>query len=385
MKGRRHIGDGRELLIGETYKSILGAAPIAAALSSLAQLTESDKAFWGCFDVKQHAGFIVDSFNVRAEFVNEYNSGKSSENVWFARGQYFQVNGLIWRGSKILPMQDLMATDFYRQFLAPQEIYHTLHVVIEIDGDRIAHVMLTRPQHDPDFGESEIEIAQCFALHARRAVEARRATSELRLIQAGLTEVMEDAGLGVAILDPPAVIYASSTCERILGSLRTPGNGRNGGSVSSAGQIFFPRNVAEAIGAQKQAGATNLVLHRVDGGKVLVNVKSFVLGAGAVGRTGLVVTFLDLNQRVLVDQELLRSAYDLTASEARVCSLLANGESVENVSEKLRISPNTARTHIKRIFSKTGATRQAALVKLILSTAALQRSTRDGPTIGEPQ
>jgi DNA-binding CsgD family transcriptional regulator len=117
-------------------------------------------------------------------------------------------------------------------------------------------------------------------------------------------------------------------------------------------------------------------MNRRDGGKVLACIKSFAFGGNSARHTGLIVTLLDLTQHVMVDQDLLRRAYELTASEARVCSLLANGESVDDVSERLQISPNTARTHIKRIFSKTGATRQAGLVKLILNTAALQRNGR---------
>jgi DNA-binding CsgD family transcriptional regulator len=94
----------------------------------------------------------------------------------------------------------------------------------------------------------------------------------------------------------------------------------------------------------------------------------------------LVVSFFDLGQKVPIDHELLQSAYDLTSSEVRICALLANNESVESISEILGISPNTARTHIKRIFSKTGAVRQAELVKLMMNTATLHRNeiTRTG-------
>ncbi|MGH7005731.1 MAG: helix-turn-helix transcriptional regulator, partial [Alphaproteobacteria bacterium] len=63
-----------------------------------------------------------------------------------------------------------------------------------------------------------------------------------------------------------------------------------------------------------------------------------------------------------------------------VCSLLAKGECVEELAEKLRITPNTARTHIKRIFGKTGATRQVELVKLIMNTTKLRRDSWISPT-----
>jgi DNA-binding CsgD family transcriptional regulator len=376
MRGRRHTGDEREVLIGQVYRSVLGAAPMSDALRKLAELTNSDKAFWGCFDLRQRRGYFLNSFNAPQNAVSEYHTRYSAENVWLARPQYFQLEGLIWRGSKIVPMQELASTQFYKSFLAPQEIYHTLHIAIEIDGDRVSHLMLTRPQREADFAESEIEIAQCFALHARRALEDQREAAGVRMIQAGLAEVTEDAGLGVAILDPPSVIYASPTCEKILVSLGAPTIARHANSDSRPRQMLFPRAVADVINRPDGSSPTSVIVNRPDGGKVLACIKLFAFGNTSAHRTGLIVTLLDLTQHVTVDQDLLRRAYELTASEARVCSLLANGQSVDDVSERLQISPNTARTHIKRIFSKTGATRQAGLVKLILNTAALQRNGR---------
>ena len=371
--------DSRELLLGEIYKAMLGAAPLASALRVLADLTSSDKAFWGCFDRKRRVGDFIDSFNAELPFIEQYSSNHSRHNAWLARTQYFQAEGLIWRGSKILPMHDLMATTFYKEYLAPQQIYHTLHIVILVDGDCVVHVMLTRPQHEQDFGKGEIELARCFALHARRAADSQRLVAGLKMVKLGLSEVIDDAGLGVAILDPPAVIYASETCERILASLGARSALHGEGYPRQGERILFPRAVADAINGHDYARATRLILDPPDrGAKVLVEIKPIHFrGLTRLDRRiGLVMTLRDLNQRIFVDEELLQRAYELTASEVRVCSLLANDECVEDISYKLRISPNTARTHIKRIFSKTGSSRQAGLVKLILSTGTRRRASQ---------
>lgn len=46
---------------------------------------------------------------------------------------------------------------------------------------------------------------------------------------------------------------------------------------------------------------------------------------------------------------------------------IAMGESVKGAAEKLGISVNTARTHMTRLYEKTGVRSQAALVRLLLS------------------
>jgi DNA-binding CsgD family transcriptional regulator len=63
----------------------------------------------------------------------------------------------------------------------------------------------------------------------------------------------------------------------------------------------------------------------------------------------------------------LRDIHDLTAAEARVVASLARGDSLEQASSMLGISIETARTHLKRIFSKKVRSRQRELVHLLLA------------------
>jgi DNA-binding CsgD family transcriptional regulator len=57
----------------------------------------------------------------------------------------------------------------------------------------------------------------------------------------------------------------------------------------------------------------------------------------------------------------------LAAAEARLASQLATGRPVETVSVALGIAKETARNHLKNIFAKTNAHRQAELVALMAS------------------
>jgi DNA-binding CsgD family transcriptional regulator len=55
--------------------------------------------------------------------------------------------------------------------------------------------------------------------------------------------------------------------------------------------------------------------------------------------------------------------------------LLAVGHDVKSTAARLRISVNTARTHLKSIFSKTGIASQAELIRRVAGgPAALSRN-----------
>ena len=60
-------------------------------------------------------------------------------------------------------------------------------------------------------------------------------------------------------------------------------------------------------------------------------------------------------------------AFELTASEARLLRLLCAGHSLSQASALLDVERNTVRTHLQRIFQKTGTHRQAELIRRVLA------------------
>ena len=65
--------------------------------------------------------------------------------------------------------------------------------------------------------------------------------------------------------------------------------------------------------------------------------------------------------------DLLRCHFGLTPAEAKLALHLVAGETLRSAAVKLSITYETARTHLKNIFDKTGTCRQAELVVVILT------------------
>jgi DNA-binding CsgD family transcriptional regulator len=62
---------------------------------------------------------------------------------------------------------------------------------------------------------------------------------------------------------------------------------------------------------------------------------------------------------------LLRASYGLTRCEGRLCQALLEGKSLPEAALALHVSRNTAKTHLTRIFDKTGVRSQVALLRLL--------------------
>jgi DNA-binding CsgD family transcriptional regulator len=70
----------------------------------------------------------------------------------------------------------------------------------------------------------------------------------------------------------------------------------------------------------------------------------------------------------------IMDAYGLTLAEVRVALAVSSGTTISATARQLKISPNTVKTHLRRVFGKTGTSRQAELSRL-MATISLARGS----------
>lgn len=86
---------------------------------------------------------------------------------------------------------------------------------------------------------------------------------------------------------------------------------------------------------------------------------------------GAVILIRDADRGSAPQTAILRQFYGMTPTEAEVASNLSLGLTLDETAAAMSISRNTARAHLRAIFSKSGITRQTELVRLMLSSAAV--------------
>jgi len=72
----------------------------------------------------------------------------------------------------------------------------------------------------------------------------------------------------------------------------------------------------------------------------------------------------------VVPADVLAELFGFTPAESALALLLSNGLTLDEASEELGVSRNTAKSHLSTVFSKTGITRQTKLIQLILKSVA---------------
>ena len=66
-------------------------------------------------------------------------------------------------------------------------------------------------------------------------------------------------------------------------------------------------------------------------------------------------------------EDVIRSLYGLSPTEARITAKLVLRPHLDEAAKSMGITYNTARTHLKRIYSKTNTNRLSSLVHMIVT------------------
>jgi DNA-binding CsgD family transcriptional regulator len=183
--------------------------------------------------------------------------------------------------------------------------------------------------------------------------------------------VLDRLNEGTLVIDDGArVLYANRRAREMLGQvrdLRAP-SGRLA-FVHGGTQASFQRALAATDDVGGTARPRGFLVYRRDG-TTLARAWLEPLQRRRLDTTLSVRLLLSLHalpQHAQVSADMLQSLYGLTASEARVAAQVVSAASVAELAERLHVSPNTVKTHLKRTFRKCEVSSLAQLTALIAS------------------
>lgn len=257
---------------------------------------------------------------------------------------------------------------------------HHMASTVAGEGDAARYTLtVLRELSAPGFDTEEASVCEILVSQLRRGAElsARIGASEIE--RALYSRVMDRLSVGVVILDETGrVVRCSSAAEAALAA--RDGIQLQAGKLRAA-SAREDRDLQAAIravlqpceGADRPA-SRGLSLSRPSGSRnlgVIVQPVPAGGGSGLAASARVAVYIRDPEASAEVEGELVRQLFDLTPAEAAVARRLTAGLSLEDAASSLDISRNTARAHLRSIFSKSGITRQTELVRLMLNSAAV--------------
>jgi DNA-binding CsgD family transcriptional regulator len=175
-----------------------------------------------------------------------------------------------------------------------------------------------------------------------------------------LAEVIDSLSLGVFVIgEGGAIVHANAQARVILASndVLCAVSGRLMATDPRSSPVLRDAIIAATLG---DAGGA-LPLTSRGGVRHVIQV----LPLRASGRCAAVVFVARATFETSSCPDLIRRAYRLTPTELRVLFAIVEFGGVPEVATALGIANSTVRTHVGHLFSKTGTSRQADLVKIV--------------------
>jgi len=269
----------------------------------------------------------------------------------------------------VMPVDNYYRTEYFNDFMRPQDAGATLHVRLELDESTSAAIAFGRSIRKSDFTSEAVETAQRLQPHLIRAYRMGRLLAASPGVSADLSQTLEATGQAVLVVDHDCALrHANPAAERLLRSASglTILNGRvTAGESDSAKRLADL--IAQATARSARSGGA-LTLNRPGRLPLALRVAPLTGEATPIfarPRMALICV-TDLEAEIPAPEAELRTLFGLTPAEARLAGAVFEGLSLPEAADRFGISVNTTRFQLARVFDKTGATRQADLVKLMM-------------------
>lgn len=316
-------------------------------------------------DIGQHKSTVVSGFGLSSPFAQSYNEYYSRMNLWRERGGAYMVAGRVNIGDEMCPRGLLERSEFYNDFMLRIGGAYTMGAVITREGDRAPTVSAQRRKGP--FDGPEREIAGFLLPYLNRAWTVHR---RLGLLAAG-ESVLDTLPIGVVFLtDGGAAIYCNRAAEEIFRAY--DGLSLLCDAICAADRLADARlrqAVDHAVCPTRPLGPAAVQIPRLSLRRayqvVAAPLRSRLRQFEGLPSPVAVVLIMDPEQREPADMDFLIQMYGLTPKEAELAAKLSEGKSLEQAAEELAIRYETARTHLRRIFGKTGTSRQTELLLLM--------------------
>jgi DNA-binding CsgD family transcriptional regulator len=267
----------------------------------------------------------------------------------------------------------------YREYLRPLGIRYLLGADIVTADGLECRLRLTRAEGQPQFSAADKDFCRMLLPHLKRAIELHARLESLECERQLFAGTMNRMLVGMITFDQQGVILeVNEEAKSILAEkdgVRLVGNTLRADSAREHRELqnLIRQALTEHATQNGPTVIEAMSITRPSGrAKLGLLVRRVPLGEWSEGkqRPTLIAFLRDPEHRSMASHEILRRLFDFTRMEASLALLLVNGLSLDEAAEELGIKRNTARTHLRSIFFKTGVTRQTTLVRVVLNSVA---------------
>ena len=280
--------------------------------------------------------------------------------------------GEVFSSSMLVPPAEFFETRFYQEWVQPQGWIDNILVTLERSGTSQAEHVVMRHERDGIADEEARLRMRTLVPHLRRAVLIGKVINLKTTESATFADALDCISASMLLVDARGhIVHANTSGHALLseGSLLRAARGmlvaNNTDTDQALQEAFFAAGGGAATAGTKGI-AVPLMTRR--GKRYVAHVLPLTSGVRrSAGASYAAAAALFVHEVVLETPsrpEVIAKAFKLTPAELRVLLAIVEVGGVPETAAALGIGEATVRTHLLRLFAKTGTGRQAELVKL---------------------
>jgi DNA-binding CsgD family transcriptional regulator/PAS domain-containing protein len=362
-------------LIQQLYAAPASELGWTSFLESLCVATDGYCAQFISLDQRGHAGLTL---AVRADPAakDAYDQHWGAFDPWGRRlRQRRAAPGAVILGDEMVPHSELQRTAFYADFGRRYDLVRCIAGTIEVAPEILSVITIGRTEGHRPFGTEESALLSALMPHLQRALQLHRRIATAEAVSNDLAGVVESTTRAVLLVNAAGkVTWMNGSAERLTAardglSVEAHELRAARGADTTRLRALLAAAAATSAGQGTSAGGA-IALGRPTGRRPLMALVAPLPPRPAffsrIATAVAMVVVTDPERVVISGDETLRMLFGLTAGEAALTRLLAQGDTVTEAAARLGLRVDTIRTRLKTIFEKTGTHRQADLVRVVL-------------------
>jgi DNA-binding CsgD family transcriptional regulator len=278
----------------------------------------------------------------------------------------------------LMPYDEFLETRFYLEWARPQRLVDFVAAVLDKSMTSAAMFGVFRHERDGVVDDQARQRMRLIVPHIRRAVLIGRIIDLKTAETATFADLLEGVSAGMYLVGGNARIVHANAAGHVILNADDVLSAVGGRLVAKDAQVdrCLREFIAAADGGDAALGTKGIAMPLASSASEPYVANILPLTSGMRRRTGAAYTAVAalFVRRATLETpsppEIIAKAYKLTPTELRVLLAIVEVGGVPEVATALGIAETTVKTHLGRLFEKTGASRQADLVKLVAGFAS---------------
>ncbi len=360
-------------LIGDIYDASLDPAQWSAALrKSRAFVGGASAALYSKNAVRKTGRMYFQEGDISREFRQLYIERYAKLDP-FSTSHFFAEIEQPIATADVMPYEEFLATRFYKEWVRPQGLVD--NVTAALDKSSTSAVLFTIFRHERDglVDDDTRDRMRLIIPHIRRAVLIGQAIRLQTAEAATFADTLDGISAGMLLVDARGgIVHANASGHAMLAEgsvLRAAGGKLAANNADAEGSLYDVILAAGSGDAAVGIKGIAVPLQTSEGERYVAHVLPLTSGARRRAGTSYAAVAALFVHKAALDKpappEAIAKTFQLTPSELRVLLGIVEVGGAPEVAEALGIAETTVKFHLKHLYEKTGAGRQADLVKLV--------------------